>query len=383
VFPRYNSTQILLMKTISFLLLIVLILPSLHCRKKAPLDLTRSFNMAVTPWPADFTPAAVDDAYAFINQHCDMVSHHFDEGIPYEEADHHAPWPQHLVDDVTARRLKTAPGKKILLSVAALNLTRHEKADYYQSSTGISDSIKNYWKQLPFNDPKIVNAYIAYITYLVDQLHPQMVNYGVESNDTRWDPVRFNEYKSFLSQVYSSLKTKYPNLPFFVSLMVQEDPKALTLSSQLLPLTDYITLSAYPYAGASSTADGTTDPKKMPADYFTRFIDLDPSKPWGFAETGYIAQDLSIPSYSLNRQGTAAWQNDYLNLVFDLMNKRKGKFLVWFCFMDYDAGSNTLKQMGLYQDLFGLWQDIGLKDEHNLPRPAYDTWLRWMQYPVK
>ena len=42
--------------------------------------------MGVTPWPADFTSAEIDSAYQFINHHCDIVSHHFDEGIPYEDA---------------------------------------------------------------------------------------------------------------------------------------------------------------------------------------------------------------------------------------------------------------------------------------------------------
>ena len=46
----------------------------------------RTFYMGVTPWPADFTSAEIDSAYQFINHHCDIVSHHFDEGIPYEDA---------------------------------------------------------------------------------------------------------------------------------------------------------------------------------------------------------------------------------------------------------------------------------------------------------
>ena len=338
--------------------------------------------MAVTPWPADFTPAAVDDAYAFIDQHCDMVSHHFDEGIPYEEAYNNLPWPQQLQDDLAYRKMKTS-NKKVFLSIAALNLTRHEKADYYQQGTNISDSIKNYWKQLPFNDDKIVTAYVRYVSYLIDQLQPQFVNYGVESNDVHWDISQFGLYKEFLSKVFSQLKTKYPQLPFFVSFMVNEDPIALALSSQLLPYSDYVSLSAYPYAAASSTLDGNTDPKKFPSDFFTRFLDLAPNKPWGFAETGYIAQDLDIPAYSLHRQGTSQWQKEYLDMICQLCNSRKAKFLIWFCHADYDAGCDRLKSLGLYQDLFGMWKDIGLKDENTIERPAYQLWLQWMKRKVE
>jgi hypothetical protein len=366
------------MKAIYFIFCTSLVFFTACSKKDHPAE-TRSFYLAVTPWPADFTATAVDDAYTFINEHCDMVSHHFDEGIPYEEAYHHLPWPQQLRDDVAYRKLKTAPGKRILLSVSALNLTRHEKADYYSHADSVSDSIKNNWKQLPFNDPKIVAAYLGYIEYLIDELQPQYVNYGVESNDISWEPVAFNQYLDFLSQIFASLKTKYPQLPFFVSFMANEDPAALSRAAALLSYTDYITLSAYPYTAVGSSTTGGTDPKNLSADYFTRYIDLAPSKPWAFAETGYMAQDLVIPAYSLNKQGTSQWQRDYLDLICTLCNNRKAKFLVWFCAADYDAASARMKQMGLYQDLFGLWQDTGLKDENGTLRPAYQLWLQWMQ----
>jgi hypothetical protein len=369
------------MKTL-FIASALLCICALGCTKKPANNQSRSFYMAVTPWPADFTPAAVEDAYSFIDRHCDMVSHHFDEGIPYEEAYKGLSWPQQLQEDVAYRKLKTG-SKKVCLSVAALNLTRHEKAEYYSHPDAISDSIKNYWKQVPFNDDKNVTAYVRYVSYLIDQLHPQFVNYGVESNDVHWNAAQFDLYREFLSKVNAQLKSKYPQLPFFISFMVNEDPLALSFASQLLPYTEYISLSAYPYASASSTADGNTDPKKFPADYFTRFLNLAPNKPWGFAETGYIAQDLDIPSFSLHKNGNPQWQKDYLELIAQLCNSRKAKFLIWFCHADYDAGCNRLKAMGLYDDLFGLWKDIGLKDENNVERPAYQLWLDWMKVKVE
>jgi hypothetical protein len=32
-----------------------------------------------------------------------------------------------------------------------------------------------------------------------------------------------------------------------------------------------------------------------------------------------------------------------------------------------------------YQDLFAFWQDGGLMDEKGQTRPAYQTWITWMQ----
>ena len=348
------------------------------CKKSGQDVETRSFYMGVTPWPADFTEEEVNNSYDFINNHCDIVSHHFDDGIPYEEAFNDQPMPASFLQDIQTRKTKTAAGKKVFLSVSALNLTRKEKSDYY-SNVVVSDSIKNFWKQLPFNDARVVTAYINYISRLIDAFQPVYVNYGVESNHPFWSAAQFNLYKDFLSKVYAQLKTKYSAIPFFVSFMVDETPEGLSYASQLLPYTDFIGLSAYPYVTVSSSANGNTDPAKFPFDYFENFINLDPNKPLAFAETGYIAEDLVIPSYSLNKQGNEKWQKDYLEMISKLCNEKKAKLLIWFCHKDYDAGDNTLRNLGLYQDFFGLWEDTGLKDEAGRERPAYQSWLQWMQ----
>jgi hypothetical protein len=359
------------------LISLIILLP-VACNKYTEPAETRSFYLGVTPWPADFTLEEINNSYDFINTHCDIVSHHFDDGIPYEESFHSLPMPANFQQDVQTRKTKTVTGKKFFLSVSALNLSRKEKADYYNNST-VSDSIKNYWKQLPFNDNKVVVAYINYISWLIDQFQPLYVNYGVESNFSLWDAADFALYKSFLSTVYQQLKTKYSGIPFFVSFMVDETTAGYHYASQLVPYSDFTGLSAYPYVTVSSSVGGNTDPKNFPADYFTKFINLAPSRPLVFAETGYIAENLVVPSFSLNKQGNDLWQKDYFEMICKLCNEKKAKLLIWFCHKDYDAGNNRLRSLGLYQNLFALWEDTGLKDEAGRERPVYQSWLQWMQ----
>ncbi len=347
------------------------------CNKTDSVPETRSFYMGVTPWPADFTVDEVNNSYEFINNHCDIVSHHFDDGIPYEEAFRLQPMPAAFQQEVQTRKAKTAIGKKIFLSISALNLTRKEKADYYREAT-VTDSIKNYWSQLPVNDPKIITAYVNYVSWLIDQFQPVYVNYGVESNVSLWNASAFNLYKDFLSKVYPPLKAKYPSLPFFISFIVDESNDGFNNAAQLLPYTDFIGLSAYPYVTVSSSAGGNTDPKLFPINYFEKFIHLAPSKPLAIAETGYIAEDLVIPSFNLTKQGNENWQKDYLEMICQLCNKNKATLLIWFCHKDYDAGNIYLRSHGLYMDLFGLWEDTGLLNEAGKERPAYQSWLQWI-----
>jgi hypothetical protein len=182
--------------------------------------------------------------------------------------------------------------------------------------------------------------------------------------------------------VYPQLKTKYPGIPFFISFMVDESVQGYNNAVQLAQYSDFLGLSAYPYIVASSASGGNTDPQNIPADYFTRFINIAPAKPMAFAETGYIAQDLSIPAYSLNRQGNTAWQKAYLEKVLQLCNEKKAKLFIWFCPKDYDKLLITFQnQGGVSQadlDLMSLWRDTGLLDENDVKRPAYETWLSWM-----
>ncbi|MFZ1369823.1 MAG: hypothetical protein WAR78_05550 [Ferruginibacter sp.] len=364
-------------QNILFFLLVFILAVNIQCRKKDPPAETRSFYMGTTPWPADFTVAEVDTAYRFINEHCDIVSHHFDEGIPYEEAFYNRPMPASLLQDITTRKSKTVTGKKIFLSVSALALNRTSRPEYYANAPA-PDSIKNYWRQLPFDDAKVITAYVNYVSWLVDQLQPVYVNYGVESNAAGWNASQFVLYKNFIAEVYRQLKTRYPSLPFFISFIVDESNEGFNNAGQLVAYTDFIGLSAYPYITVSSSANGNTDPKNFPAGYFEKFTNLSNSKPLAFAETGYIAEDLVIPAFSLNKQGNAGWQRDYLEMLLTFCNDKKAKLFIWFCGKDYDAGNNTLRNLNLYQDLFGLWEDTGLKDENGIERPAYKSWLQWV-----
>jgi hypothetical protein len=346
-----------------------------------PLSDTRTFYMGVTPWPADYTIEEVDSAYLFINNHCDIVSHHLDEGIPYNEAFNNTAMPAELLDNIQTRKTRTAARTKVFLSVSALAISRTAKAPYYDKATTPTDT-KAYWENLPFDHADVATAYVNYISWLIDQLNPIYVNYGVESNGQLWAEADFLKYKSFLSQVYPKLKTKYPNIPFFISFMVDESQKGYTYANQLLPYTDFIGLSAYPYIGVSSSADGNTNPANFPANYFERFIDLAPEKPLAIAETGYTAQNLVIPAYSLNKQGTAAWQNAYFEQMMQLCTRKKAKLFIWFCHKDYDRLKTVFENQGVSNDilnLMSLWQDTGLTDENGTKRPIYTSWLNWMK----
>jgi hypothetical protein len=345
-----------------------------QCQKKKDNNLA-PVKLGLTPWPAAFSLESQQNAYAFINKDADFVMQQIDEGIPYDEAFRGLPMPKTLTDDIGFRKLYTGT-KPVFLSVSALTILRNAKSGYYRDAPATADATKQYWTSLPFDHPDVVTAYVNYVNYLADAFAPQWINFGVESNVDSWNSAEFAKYKTFCAGVYAALKKAHPGIPVFLSLMVNEDPLSFSYAKELLPYTDWIAMSAYPYTHISSSADGNTNPDLFPANYFEKWLDLAPSKPWCFAETGYIAQNLDVAEFSLHKTGTPAWQSRYLQKIGDLVRSRKGQFITWFCYADYDALIETLKATGDYQPLFLFWRDIGLYDENLLPRPALDTWRR-------
>ena len=126
------------------------------------------------------------------------------------------------------------------------------------------------------------------------------MNYGVESNSGILER----------SPVHAIIKISWhgvythnskPNIPFdssFISFrQVDETAEGLIMPVSCLPIPILQDLSAYPYTHVLFSANGNTDPKLFPAGFFERFINLAPRQTAGFAETGYIAEDLVIPAY--------------------------------------------------------------------------------------
>ncbi|MBZ5858955.1 hypothetical protein [Flavihumibacter profundi] len=343
------------------------------CSKKKD-QVPEPVRLGVTPWPAAYSLADQQQAYAFIGSDCDFVSHHIDEGIPYDEAFNHRPMPVSLVNEVKFRKENTPSGKAIFLSVSALDLSRKKKVGYWRNNEGTPSAIRQYWESLPFDHPDVITAYVNFVNYLVGEFSPAWINFGVESNSESWDETEFQRYKIFCRAVYTALKKSHPGTPVFLSVMVSEAPKAYQNAKELMPYTDWVAMSAYPYVTVSSSASGNTNPDLFPTGYFEHWLDLSPEKPWCFSETGYIAQNLDVPEYNLHKEGRPEWQNRYLEKLGDLMRTRKGQFLLWFCHTDYDALIETLKSTGDYQPLFLFWRDIGLYDENHKARPVLQTW---------
>jgi hypothetical protein len=354
--------------------IIVALLSCYSCHKMEP-DTTRSFYMGVTPWPPDFNKKSVSLTYDFIDKHCDIVSQHFDEGIPWQEMLDNLPFPKKLQEDLNNRKAKSK-NKKVFLSVAALQIDRLTRADYYNSTT-LDKNIINSWASKKFDDSTVIIAYANYIERLMLFFNAEEINFAVECNHKDWNPEDLKKYQNFLAAVYKQLKTKYQLRQFMISYIVgpKSESNWLKHAKQLASVTDWMCISAYPYSYIGSPVYGSADPKLLPADLFDTYRLIDSSKPFAFGETGYIAENLNL--VIVHKIADQQMQDDYLKFILDYCNMHHAKMLIWFCVYDYDAAVNTFSAIGYANELPKLWQNTGLYDEWLMPRLSAQRWIRW------
>jgi hypothetical protein len=303
------------------------------------------------------------------------VSHHFDAGIPWQEAYEGSAFPASLQNDIDKRVSGTAEHLKVLLSVSPLQYTRRDRAGFWKDR---DESGKGqHWAGRKFSDSMVVAAYVNFIERMAQALRADYINFGVESNSGDWDPQEFEEYIVFLRQVYLGLQMRLPGRPLFISCMVLPENSYKMNAKKLAAIGDLVGLSAYPYSHAGSNTHGNTNPELLPKGLFEEYIDMGGGKPWCFAETGYIAEYLLLRNFGVSKAGKPEWQRAYVEKICKLAENRNAAFLVWFCHRDYDQGMRSMKAAGANAELYSLWQDTGLEDENGNERPALEMWQRW------
>jgi len=343
---------------------------------------TRSFHLGLTPWPPDFTAEGVDEAYRLIAEHCDLICHHLDDGIPWPEALAGTPYPPQVEQNLRDRVARTPPGHKVYLAVTPLNMDRRSLAGYWSDKS--NGERPDPWKEKAFDDPDVIAAYIAFCRDLIRRFHPDYMAYGIEVDaDLKAEDPAFPQFVTLVREVYTTLKAENPELPLFLTFTIGGFGRSLeqqrTVDEPLLPYTDYIAVSTYPFwAPSAGRTDG--NPSTLPADWFRQKTAIAPEKPFAVAETGFIAEDLVLKTLGVDIKGTPEWQAQYVEFLLRSVQDLNGQFVVWFCGRDYDQGWEKIAALGL-PEFFKTWRDTGFVDGADHPRPALEVWDAWLHRP--
>lgn len=362
-------------KNIFNLLLLIVCLNLISCKKENVVSESRHFYMGFTAWPYDFTLDAKGYTYDKINQYGDLIAYHFDNGVPWNEALANSNYPQSILDDLSEKKSKILPGHKLYVSIASLGSPRTKLAPYRNAYD--NQPLSSPWDTIGFTNNNVIIAYTNYCSLLIDKLSPDYFNYGIESNSNEWVANDFLKYKYFCSRVYSALKSKYPSINLMLSVMVNTDPKSFSYASELMPYSDFVALSIYPFIYIGSPAYGDASVDCFPSDWLSKMKSIAPNKKFGIAETGSIAEDLNLSDFGITKHGTEDWQTQYITKLLTDCNTLKAEFVVYWEIRDYDLGYFYLQSIGLGNQANATWKDIGLIDGNGVSRQSLNIWEDW------
>jgi len=337
----------------------------------------RSFYMGFTPWLYEASLAAISTTYSRISTHGDMIKHHIQGGIPWQEALDGTAYHANVEAELSGRIDNTAAGTQIFLAIDSLNSAR----DALSPNWGESDNqpLSGDWASRTWSSPEVIAAYINFASDMIDRFQPTYFDYATEISELILNnPSGYSDFIIFAQAVHSSLSSLYPNLKLMTSVALKSpnsnEMQLIEASyGQIMPYTDVLGVSVYPYAFFNHSDRG--DPTNMPSNWLSQITSIAGNKPLAITETGWIAEDLEIIDFQYSEQSDQTKQNAYATKMLQAAVDLDMEFVIWWTTTDFD----TLWNNELAQDpIAKIWKDIGLYDENQNMRSALQTWDEWL-----
>lgn len=362
-----------------FIFLIIGLGLFISCDEKTPTESengteeSRSFALGFTDFPHALTLDAWAAAFSVIQQDGDMATMHFDDGVPWQAALDGSPYPQNILDELNGKAGAIPSGHLTYLAVTPIGFSRDKLADN-RGATG-SEALLPPWDTLTFDDEQVIAAFINHCEKMITIYSPQFFAYAIEANMLiDLTPPVWDAFVTLAQSVYTSLKANHPDLPIFLTLQAEwyhKDPNSQKAGiTQILPFTDYIAVSSYPYIEQSN-------PDLLAADYFTELANLAPNKPFAIAETAWPAENVTAP-YPVFIPATEATQQAYLERLLAESDSLSAAFVCWYFTRDFDDFWESDLQFNTIAPIARLWKDTGLYDGQGNARPALTIWREYL-----
>jgi len=329
--------------------------------------------MGFSTWPYDATIDAVLDTYAKADLHGDILSQHVMGGVPWPEAFAGDPYHPSVEADIAGKADTTPDGIEVVLAADALNSGRNGLALYWGATTEMPHPAP--WDTRDFNSPEVIQAYSNFALDLIGRFDPAYFNYGVEASDlilSNFDA--WTRFLVFAAGVSANIKTVHPDLPLMVSAALKhpgssEMAALIDRFPDVLPYVDVVGISVSPYVFFGHSDAG--DPANLPEAWLSQAVALAGEKPMAVTETGWLAEDMDIPSLSLDVDGSTAWQDDYARALLNESNTLGLEFVTQFTVVDYDLlWSGVLGEAPLAR----VWRDTGVYADVATARRVLTTW---------
>jgi hypothetical protein len=312
---------------------------------------SRGFYMGFIPLPAGVSQEVLDESYKKIASSSDIINHHFDQGIPWEEALANSEFPSIIMNDWMVRKQNTPSQHKVYVSVSVLS---HEGTGLARSINNSANSGRAAWSDLQFNNKKVKAAYVNYCTRIIRFFGPDYFNMNADANLLYFrNPGEWSAFLQFHQHVYQELKKEFPKLTIFSSVtaapMVEnyfpgnDHIRQKLAALQILAFSDMFGLSFY-------TRQSATLAKSFPENAFDRLLNLT-LKPLAITETAYPSQGLK-KNRNFHENYLPAGKTKHETFMESLLKaceKYHAEFAISFALenLDTPTASNAKKTLGV------------------------------------
>ncbi len=177
-------------------------------------------------------------------EHAEMVVLIFHDlvDVPWPEALAEKPYPRKLEEEISLRKNRSPRSQKVFLTLSPLS---------FPGRNALQER-PDEWKDKDFDHPDVIAAYTNFCRRMIREFKPDYFCYGVEVNTLATsNPAGFRKYLVMTKEVYRVLKKENPNLPIFLSFQIdhyyKDEENQREAVRRLLPYTDYMAVSCYPY----------------------------------------------------------------------------------------------------------------------------------------
>ena len=357
------------------IVLILATLAGLFASSAAPADSlsdqSKAPYLGFTPWPYDMTVEAVEKTNEFIVNNSSIISHHLDNGVPWEEALFEEEYPEHLQKDWGGRIKTTPESHKIFLSVTPINFARSGLSPNW-SNKGDNQPLPKAWQERGFDAPEVKQAFLNYARAAVTAFNPDYLAIGIESNLIITNaPDKWQAYLALNKHVYSHLKQEFPDLKIFSTVQyehlrgIEDEAKKnkhlqVPAVRELMKHSDLLALSTYRY--------GELHPNPHTDNYFD--VALQFGKPMAIAEMGAISQTTQV--FGMQLISSQETQYKFLDMVLNSAQEHKFVFVINWVAIDFDYMIEKLPRDS--RSIAMAWVHTGLLDKYLKPKMAYQIW---------
>jgi hypothetical protein len=353
----------------------------------ATIPSSREFYLGLTPFPFDASSVKkVEYVYNKIATDADLICHHFDNGIPWDDAlTDTYPYTAKVMEDWSFRKSHIPAGHKLYVAVTPINSMRDGLAPLWNENGDNQPLTGTVWEGRAFNHADVKAAYLNYCKRVIAYFNPDYLAVGIEANLVMMNiKPQWAAYLELQQGIHAALKALYPSLPVFVSLtgidLVEGYSNAnhadqVTALADIMPYTDYYAISLHPFF--AEVPGGA-----LPPDMCDNIFALNTgAKPACITETSFPAQRLTMRVYDpvITLAGSPLKQKEYFQYLLSQAQEHHLLFVVNFLVRDYDR---LWRQMGSPEDILKAWRDTGFYNGFGVARPALSVWKEYLSLSV-